>query len=87
MPRTSTGTPRLVPMTVKVDPEVKEMVEHLAGHERRVASSSGNVLLQYGILRWVEAGNLQRLIDDVDRGWAKTLLLRQTLKGQAVRTK
>jgi hypothetical protein len=70
---------RLVPMTVKIDPELKALVGRLSEHERRTASMSSGVLIQFGLLKWLELGSLQRMIDEVDKAWEKTLPMRREL--------
>lgn len=71
MARIASGEIHLTPMTLKVDPELKIILTKLSGHERRTPSAAGAVLLQYGVLRWSEEGTLQRLIDEVDKKWAR----------------
>ena len=67
MARISSGEVHLIPMTLKIDPELKATLAKLSGHERRTPSAAGAVLLQHGVLRWLEEGTLQGLIDEVDK--------------------
>lgn len=82
MARIKSGNAKLKPMTVKIDPELKSAVAYLAKGERRTASASAAVLIQYGLLKWIEAGDLQRLISEVDKGWSKTAGVRRDLQNR-----
>lgn len=81
MTRIFAEAPRLAPMTLKVDNELKVALAELARRERRTPSSAAYVLLQYGVVRWQETGTLQRLIDEIDKaGQPGTQKLRKTLR-------
>jgi hypothetical protein len=73
MGRPLTGNARLVPSTVKIDPELKKMIRKLSAPELRSPSQAGSILLQYGVMKWVELGNLQRIIDEINQGWSRTV--------------
>lgn len=74
MARVATGIAHLAPMTLKVDPELKGIISRMASKERRTPSAAGGVLLQYAVVRWAEEGNLQRLIDEIDKKWSRGAL-------------
>jgi hypothetical protein len=67
MARPLTGSARLVPMTLKVDPEIKARISVLAASERRTSSGSASVLLEFALLRWSQEGDLRNLIDQIDQ--------------------
>lgn len=67
MARIPSGEIHLVPMTIKVDQELKTTLANLSRRERRTPSSASAILVEYGARRWEEEGTLQRLIDEVDK--------------------